>query len=270
MHKKNFLPIRDLELYYEQAGSGPDCLIISGTGGDLRYQPNVLRSPLSTQFRVSCYDQRGLGQTSKPEAPYTMADYAADAAALIDALGIAPCPVLGISFGGMVAQELAINHGEKISRLALFCTSPGGAGGASYPLHDLSADPDIRFGQSLKIADTRISDDWIEENPAQVESIKNTMDRSRYAGEPGHQRGAEGQLRARRNHDCWDRLDQIRCPVHLAGGHFDGIARPESMRNMQERLPNSTLQLYEGGHLFMLSDKRVYPDLIAFFQGGAP
>ena len=58
MHKKNFLPIRDLELYYEQASSGPDCLIISGTGGDLRYQPNVLRSPLSTQFRVSCYDQR--------------------------------------------------------------------------------------------------------------------------------------------------------------------------------------------------------------------
>ena len=259
-----FLSLRDLEIYYEQVGAGPDCLIINGTGGDLRYKPNLLDTPLSSHFRVNCYDQRGLGQTSKPDAPYSMAEYAADAAALIDTLDIAPCLVLGVSFGGMVAQELAIGYSDKISRLALFCTSPGGAGGASYPLHDLSAEPDTRFLQILKLGDTRVSDAWIEANPDLVDAQKTRLDRSRFADEPGYDRGAAGQLQVRKGHDCWDRLQEISCPVHLAGGLYDGIALPESMRNMHQRLPHSALNFYTGGHLFMLTDAQVFPDLIHF------
>jgi 3-oxoadipate enol-lactonase len=261
-----FLSLRDIDLYYEEAGSGSSCLVISGTGGDLRFKPNLLDSPLSAHFRVYCYDQRGLGQSGKPEAPYSMGEYAADAAALIDSLDIAPCRVLGVSFGGMVAQELAIRYPEKIERLALFCTSPGGAGGSSYPLHELPEDADARFLQMLKIGDTRINDEWIEANGDLVTSQQAQMDRRRYAHEAYSSRGAAGQLEARRLHDCWDRLPQISCPVHLAGGLYDGIAYPDSMRNMQQRLPNSTLHFYEGGHLFMLSDPRVFPDLIEFLQ----
>ena len=84
-------------------------------------------------FEVLAYDQRGLGQTEVPEGPYTMAEYADDAAALIAAVGWDDCAVVGVSFGGMVAQELAIRHPGRVRRLALCCTSSGGAGGCLVP-----------------------------------------------------------------------------------------------------------------------------------------
>ena len=92
--------------------------------------------------------------------------------AVMEQLELAPCPVLGISFGGMVAQELAIRHPDKVSRLALFCTSPGGEGGSSYPLHELPEDEEERFPLFLKIGDTRLDDDWIENNPDAVAQMR--------------------------------------------------------------------------------------------------
>src|ERR1700721_1990512 len=93
-----------IELYYERAGAGPPLLFISGTGGDLRVKPNVLDGPLPKAFDLLAYDQRGLGRSAKPDIDYSMADYGDDAAALMDSLGWASAKVVGVSFGGMVAQ----------------------------------------------------------------------------------------------------------------------------------------------------------------------
>src|SRR5439155_11864610 len=111
-----FIAVRDLEMWYEQQGSGPRLLHISGTGGDLRRRPNVFEKPIAQEFEILSYDQRGLGQTSKPATDYTMADYAEDAIALLDAVGWDRCHIMGVSFGGMVAQELAIRYPERIDR----------------------------------------------------------------------------------------------------------------------------------------------------------
>ena len=129
-----YLHARDLDIYYEQAGEGPRLLYISGTGGDLRSKPNQMDGPLPKRFTVLAYDQRGLGQTSKPDVSYTMADYGDDAAALMDALGWERAMVMGVSFGGMVAQEIALRHPNKVERLVLCCTSSGGPGRHLLPL----------------------------------------------------------------------------------------------------------------------------------------
>ena len=114
-----FIGVRDLHVYYERAGSGPRLLYISGTGGDLRRKPSIFERPIADHFDLLSFDQRGLGQTSKPQTDYTMADYAADAVGLLDAIGWDRCHVMGVSFGGMVAQEVAIRYPERVERLVL-------------------------------------------------------------------------------------------------------------------------------------------------------
>ena len=261
-----FLTTDRLKFYVEQAGSGAPVLVINGTGNDLRKKPNITDSPLTSHFQVTAYDQRGLGQTEKPDSDYTMQDYADDAAALLDALNIDTAMVLGISFGGMVAQEFAIRHGARLSRLALWCTSPGGDGGASYPLQELDAlDADTRIRTGMKLNDKRIDDDWLAENPDAIETARQRLDMSAYEDEPRFAEGRALQLKARAQHDCWSRLSDISCPVFLGGGKYDGIARPEAMQNMAAQISDARLTFYEGGHFFALQDGKVFPDLIAFF-----
>ena len=133
-----FISVRDIEIYYEIHGTGPHLLSISGTGGDLRRSPIIFEMPIARHFKILAYDQRGLGQTSRPDIPYSMADYADDADGLLRAIGWDSCSVIGISFGGTVAQELALRHPNRVERLVLACTGSGGAGGSSYPLHQLA------------------------------------------------------------------------------------------------------------------------------------
>ena len=127
----------DIDIYYERHGSGKPVLWISGSNGDLRYVATRGNGPLERAFDTIMYDQRGLGQTSKPIGPYSMADYADDAAALLDALGVARCHVVGVSFGGMVAQEFVLRHSARVDRLVLACTSSGGEGGSSWDLQEI-------------------------------------------------------------------------------------------------------------------------------------
>src|SRR4030042_1802592 len=151
-----FINVRDLKMYYEIRGKGPRLLVMSGTGGDLRRSPGIFETSIAQHFKILAYDQRGLGQTSRPDIPYTMIDYADDAKALLEAVGWDRSLVMGISFGGMVAQEFALRYSHRVERLVLACTSSGGAGGASYPLHefaDLPVEDYVR--RILQLSDTR-------------------------------------------------------------------------------------------------------------------
>ncbi len=79
--------VRDIEIYCEISGDGPRLLKIWGTGADLRRPPTDFDRCLATRFTVQAFDQRGMGRSGKPERDYTMADYADDAAGLLDAVG---------------------------------------------------------------------------------------------------------------------------------------------------------------------------------------
>ncbi|MFI4933697.1 MAG: alpha/beta fold hydrolase [Caulobacterales bacterium] len=259
----------DIELYYERAGEGPPLVFISGTGGDLRVKPNVFDGPLVKAFDVVGYDQRGLGRSAKPDVAYSMADYGDDAAALMDHLGWAKAKVIGVSFGGMVAQELALRHPAKVERLVLACTSPGGAGGASFPFHEIQhLKGEARARHLIPISDTRRGDAWAAANPKTYAEFVAMGSADPFAGEPGREMGARRQLEARAGHDTWARLGEIACPVMIAAGRYDGIALPETQQRMAGRIRDPQLQFFEGGHLFMIQDRAALPAMVTFLDGG--
>jgi 3-oxoadipate enol-lactonase len=89
-----FVELRGLRFYFERAGQGAPLLVFNGTGGDLRRKPGIFQSPLPSRFELLCHDQRGLGQSARPDEVYTMEGYADDAAALLDQAGWSRCGVL--------------------------------------------------------------------------------------------------------------------------------------------------------------------------------
>jgi len=254
---------KDLDIYFERSApraNGP-LLFIGGTGGDLRNKPNQLDSPLSEHFEIISYDQRGLGQTSKPSGSYSMQQYADDAAHLLDELKIDTIPVMGVSFGGMVAQEFIKRHASRVSKLILACTSSGGDGGSSYPLHTLEdLNEEEKLETSIKINDLRITDAWIEQNDDLWQSIKQQAEnRNAYKPLP---RNLLKQLLARKDHNTYGDLDEINIPTFLLGGKYDGIAPKLNMEKMHQKIDNSKLEFYEGGHLFLIQDTNAFQDII--------
>ena len=172
---------------------------------------------------------------------------------------------MGVSFGGMVAQELAIRYPDKISKLVLACTSSGGKGGSSYPLHELQKqDEETRLESNIKINDLRISDKWIKQNAYEWQKLKE-LSSSRIQYKP-QQDGFMNQLMARKDHDTSDRLSQIKMPVLLQGGKYDGIAPVKNMEFLSKNIKSSTLKFYEGGHLFLIQDQRAFKDIISWLK----
>jgi 3-oxoadipate enol-lactonase len=264
-----FIRTSRITLYVERAGSGARLLSITGTGGDLRVKPSTMDTPLAHAFDFASYDQRGLGQSDKPPPPYTMADYADDAAALLDALGWAKANVIGYSFGGMVAQNLAIRHPPRIERLVLAATSPGGAGGSSYPLHELRAKPLEERIKAQVLLDARISPADLEA-PTPALQTRLNMTRAmedRLGADPVLQASFLNQLGARKGHDAWDGLAKLNIETLVCAGLHDRMARPESSRAMAERIPGALLRWYDGAHGFQLECPDFYDDVTRFLRG---
>lgn len=262
-----FISANGLHLWCETAGEGAPLLIISGTGGDLRRKPAVLDGPLKRHFACASYDQRGLGQSDKPDGPYSMADYADDAAAVLDALGWQEAHVMGISFGGMVALNLAARYPKRLRKLVLCCTSPGGEGGASYPLHELMDwSAEARARHMIGISDLRRDEAWAKANPGPYEMIVSAAVSDPWADEKDRKKGADLQLLARKDHDVWNDLPELTMPTLVCGGLHDGMAPVATQKRMADRLPNAHLKLFEGGHLFLVEDRKAYAEVLAFLQ----
>ena len=224
----------DVELAYQVDGSGPPLLCLSGSGGG-RLSPPELHG----RFTVASYDHREQRESSSLGRPSTMADYAADAAGLIDALGWERAHVVGISFGGMVAQHLALDHPERVDRLVLCCTSPGGSH-ASADFGSISPD------EAARLIDTR--------------------------GAAMPELGAidpppPALLAARAGHDVVDRLDAVAAPTLVCAGRYDGIAPVANSQLLADRIPDARLEVFEGGHGFMMQDARTWPVVAEFLDG---
>lgn len=265
------MPVFDhdgVHIHHEIAGSGPRVLFFNGSGATLETAAPLI-SYLARSCTVLAHDQRGLGLTSVPPGPYTMADYAADAAALLDHVGWSSCGIFGVSFGGMVAQEFAVTHPERVDKMVLFCTSAGGEAGSSYPLHELGGlEPAERARRAALLTDTRFTPEWLAAHPEDAEIVRVQNARASAPKSEEQIRGERTQLAARIGHDVADRLGRVTAPVLVAAGRFDGIAPVGNSEQITARLPDARLAVYEGGHMFSLQDRRALRDAAVFLAGG--
>ena len=244
------------DLHIERRGTGPRLLYCNGSGATLR-EVRPLLNLLSQHFDLLAFDYRGMGLSSPVTELYTMADVAADVATVLGDAGWDRTAVVGLSFGGMVAQEFAVTHPERVERLALLCTSPGGAF-SSFPLETLADLPaEERLARSLQLADRRGTSEWLTaEAPTQETAEQST--------------GRLLQMQARKGHNVLDRLRNITCPTFVASGRYDDIAPLVNGQAIADRVPGASLHIYNGGHMFMAQDPTAWPEIIAFLNGEVP
>jgi 3-oxoadipate enol-lactonase len=255
--------IDGIDLAWERSGSGPRVLYCNGSGATLAGSAPLV-ALLGRGVDLVAYDQRGMGASGPAPAPYDMARLAADAVGLLDVVGWETAAVVGVSFGGMVAQELAVTVPDRVTRLALLCTSAGGAGGSSYPLHELeSLDGGARAAARARLLDDRFDAAWLTDHPGD-QALVDLLTATTPDEDPEAVAGRRAQLEARRHHDVWDRLGAVTCPTWVGCGRYDPIAPMANAEAIASRIPGARLHVYDGGHAFFVQDRAALPDLRRF------
>lgn len=241
-----------VRLYYETHGLGEPLLLIPGFGCTTHiYQQQT--PAFSERFRVIVYDPRGATRSSVPAEGWTMRDYAADAVAVLDAAGAASAFVLGTSFGGMAALNLAIEHPARVRRLVLGCTTPGGAAHVSPPPERIALflasaeEPDPAKAVRMRYP-LHYSDEYAAAHDAEI--VARALAEQEWRCSP---EGRAGQIAAMRTHDVADRLPSIAAPALVAHGEDDGVIPIDNARTLAARLPAATLRVYPGArHVFFI------------------
>ena len=250
-----YIKVGGIEIYYEIHGTGGHTLtMIRGLGSDLlAWFPQI--PDLSKHFRVVAFDNRGAGRSGKPDAPYSMKQMADDVNGLLDVLHLQRTALLGISMGGMIAQEFAIHHPEKLNCLILGCTTFGGPESVPPPpevLNAILAGPDADAKTRLLQQQALFSDDTIANHRDVIAAYRTAKNQF-----PIPQFALALQADAIGRHDAASRLGQIQAPTLVMTGTEDRLIPPGNSRLIAARIPGSILKELPGGHLFMTE----YPDV---------
>jgi len=252
----------EIELDYERSGSGPPLLAIMGMSGTSLHWGQPFLSALEQHFEVIVYDHRGVGASSRLEGQLTIAQMAEDAAALMAALGLDSAHVLGISMGGMIAQELALGQPARVRTLTLGCTYCGGEGSelaAPQALQKLSAAMmsgdrrlALRTAWEINVSPAFALDD---EAYARFEAIASR----RAVAVPV----IMAQMQACAAHDTNARLHELAMPTLVIHGTEDELLPVQNGRLIASRVPGSQLEIFDGvGHLFFWEHPQLSVDLI--------
>ncbi len=261
--------IGSLELYYEEHGSGEPLLLIMGLAADstawMFQIPDFAR-----RHRTIVFDNRGVGRSAKPTGAYTIHEMADDASGLLDILGVERAHVLGVSMGGMIAQELALRHPERVRSLVLACTYP-------EPDEDIERQRHFsvqQLGGSIT-ADGEMQIDLKAINPMQFlqlmlpavfnqEFIAAELPKLIQVFSGALQYGFSleailGQVAAVMSHKATDRLHRIAVPTLVITGDADRLIPPANSDLLARHIPGATLVKVPGGsHGFNLETPEIF------------
>jgi len=241
--------VNGVEMHYDLQGTGEPLVLIHGAQGD-RSMFSGLVPVFAKQFQVLTFDQRGSGQSEKPDMAYSIALLADDTAALMDQVGFTSAHIIGVSMGGMIAQELVLRHPQKVRSLVLGCTTPGGPKavrlGGEALTNAYSTTPMSAEERGKALAEAAFTKGYIEQHPEIIPAmIEARRQRPIDPVALGH------RMKAAYAHNTYDRLSQIACPTLVITGKDDALISWENSRILAERIPGAQLVLLEpAGHVF--------------------
>ncbi|EKN68793.1 hypothetical protein BABA_12101 [Neobacillus bataviensis LMG 21833] len=241
-----------IDLYYEIHGEGEPLLLIMGLSLDSKSWFRTVPA-LSEKYKVIIFDNRGVGQSGKPNSPYSIELMAEDARAVLDAAGVEAAHVYGISMGGMIAQRLAIKYPERIRSLILGCTTPGGASSvqasADVSMLMLSRASSIATPEEMAWATAPIlySQSFIENHRNFVaEDIQKRIEL------PVQPYAYILQLQACMAHDSSGELDQITAPTLVIHGNEDKLVPYQNGVTLAENIKGAEFLTIQGaGHIYV-------------------
>jgi pimeloyl-ACP methyl ester carboxylesterase len=249
-----------VSIHYVEHGRGDPVLLLMGLGGDHLWWERQIPA-FSARHRTVLIDNRGMGASDKPEGKYTTAMMAEDARAVLDRLDIARTHVVGLSMGGMIAQELALAHPERVASLTLAATyarrssgiersaeQAATQAGAPSPLSLMKDDAKVdlrgvdvkqmfKFLMSLVVSPDFIKreKDWLKANFARSEVAGTTLDHF------------QAQVHAVLKHDTVSRLPSLRVPTLVLTGDSDLLVPPHHSDELASLIPGARLHKVPGG-----------------------
>jgi pimeloyl-ACP methyl ester carboxylesterase len=254
--------VGQIELDCERSGSGPPLLLIMGMSGTALHWGEPFLERLRGDFEVIAYDHRGVGESSRLEGPVTIAQLAQDASGLLSALELDSAHVLGVSMGGMIAQELALAHPEQVRTLTLGCTYAGG-------LTSTQTDPAVlqRLGAAMMSGDrplalrtgweANVSRPFAENADAYTAFL--AIAERRAVAVPV----VMAQLQACMAHDTAERLGGVAAPTLVIHGTEDEMLPVENGRLIASLIPGSSLEILDGtGHMFWFEQPERSAELV--------
>jgi 3-oxoadipate enol-lactonase len=250
-----------VRIAWEEQGAGAPVLLLHGLGYT-RQGWGPLRELLARRYRVLSYDNRGIGESEIPPGPYTVAELADDAVDVLDAAGAERAHVIGASLGGMVAQLLAAEQPERVERLVLVGTTPGGAGAYPLPQQTLalmaeaaSLPPEValrRFVENALAPGSRLVDEVFAY-------------RQQHPPDPA---GWAAQAAAGATWDADGRLGQIAAPTLVVAGTADAVVDPRNAQLLADAIPGAKLELIDdAGHLPFWERAEEFAALVERFLG---
>jgi 3-oxoadipate enol-lactonase len=265
-----FVELETLSLYYELSGSGEPLLLISGLGGGTWSWYGQLPF-LQKRFQIITSDNRGAGRSSIPQGPYRMAQFASDALAVLDHLGIERVFVLGLSMGGMIAQELVLMAPQRVRALILGCTHCGGE-------RRIPPDPDTlaAFVNNEGLNQEQIitknlpfffSRGCFEQHPDVIEEYRKIQ----VAAPIQPECAFVAQLQAISTFDCSTRVNRIKVPTLVISGTEDQLVPLENARILAAEIPGARLEILEhAGHALHAECRdRLNQLTVEFFESAA-
>ncbi|GHI03963.1 alpha/beta hydrolase [Streptomyces cellostaticus] len=241
----------------QRQGAGHPLILLAGQANNHHWWDGV-RADFHATHSTITLDQRGTGESDKPQGPYSTRQFADDVIAVLDHLGIERADVYGTSMGGRVAQWVAARHPDRVRRLVLGCTSPGGAYAverdASVRRALAQADPEAA---RRALIDLMYSPAWLADHPGPYTTLGDP-------DMPPHAR--HGHLVASNGHDAWDALPHITAPTLLLHGDEDRLTPPENLPLLAARIPRTTTHVFPGArHAYFEECRTEASALVAAF-----